>query len=361
MCVEPYRIAVRLLDGAADARVNGVPPPNLDATRSVTRPYPLLRIALGDREVAQRALKRRLTLVGRIEPCTLRIRDADLSAAHAALYWDGSALWGVDLLSRTGAWLDEQRVECMRIPAGRGLRLGEVRLTLTAPPARQHRAASGEIAAPAATANTSQRQVDALAEEKDSLQLQLLDAMRETARARDELAQAQQELRRERERRAGEDQARQTEQARHREEIARQRTDLAAAAAELRALREEVRLMRAELAVRRVEPADVDDVSASVVAESATTPAVRAAQSPAAPPALPPPLPDSSNAERPAVPTASGLDAFDCVLERLVERHRTGGWWHRLRHAVLRPFARRNASAQNGVAASRQYGPAPKE
>lgn len=49
LCVEPYRIAVRLLDGAADARVRGVPPPNLDAARSVTRPYPLLRITLDDK------------------------------------------------------------------------------------------------------------------------------------------------------------------------------------------------------------------------------------------------------------------------------------------------------------------------
>ena len=79
---------------------------------------------------------RRLTIIGRHRPSTIRLTSRHISACHCLLWWDVGRLWVVDLLSGNGTRLNGEHVEAALVNPGDTLKLGPVALTYE-PPAVQ--------------------------------------------------------------------------------------------------------------------------------------------------------------------------------------------------------------------------------
>lgn len=103
--------------------------PDLRATGSAGAGTPELLIESNDghRRAAYR-LRRRLTLIGRQNPSKLRLDHSSISDAHCVLYWDGSALWAIDLLSERGTLLNGNRIDCAQVQRGDVLEIGKYRV-----------------------------------------------------------------------------------------------------------------------------------------------------------------------------------------------------------------------------------------
>ncbi len=121
----PYLVSARL----ADEGPPGQPPePDWESRGSADLPYPMLAVKFRGREVAERRLKRRLTVVGRRRSSTLPILSRSVSAPHVVLFWHGGVLWAIDLLSRNGTLLDRRPIDAAQLPLGGSLTLGQVEL-----------------------------------------------------------------------------------------------------------------------------------------------------------------------------------------------------------------------------------------
>jgi hypothetical protein len=111
--VGPYEISAEIEDARAP-----LPATELFATFPAGASAPTLIVSYGGRQVERRELPRFLTIVGRRRPSTVRIRDPRISSCHCALYWDGEAMWAVDLLSGNGIGRSGRVVEATSVPAG---------------------------------------------------------------------------------------------------------------------------------------------------------------------------------------------------------------------------------------------------
>ena len=96
-------------------------------------------------------------VVGRSPEAHLRIGDPWISSMHALFERREDALWVVDLESRNGVFLGEERVSEARVPDGAVVRLGRTEIRYTAGHARQD-----QIPRPAATASRPQAPRDTL-------------------------------------------------------------------------------------------------------------------------------------------------------------------------------------------------------
>lgn len=122
----PYKVSAQLAGGSeavADAQ------PDLDAKGAVAPPFPRISVSIDGREVAERRLRRRLTVLGRGKSSTMRLMGNYVSAVHCVTYWDGDTLWVVDLLSANGTAFEGEAIEVVELPLGSSFVLGNVRLT----------------------------------------------------------------------------------------------------------------------------------------------------------------------------------------------------------------------------------------
>ena len=131
--VGPYRVMVQLTNGPAKAET---PLPDFEG-RDCLPPHPALKILDHGKTIAYCRLRRKLSVVGRGQHCTLRMANLQISACHCVLYREEDKLWAIDLLSTNGTFLAGQPAEAALIAPGQSLRLGSrVELIyLPAPPA----------------------------------------------------------------------------------------------------------------------------------------------------------------------------------------------------------------------------------
>lgn len=73
---------------------------------------------------------RALVLLGRTRPCWVRLPSRDVSRIHCSLVRTPSGIWVVDLLSREGVFVNEQRVRYGYLQDGDELRIGPHHLRL---------------------------------------------------------------------------------------------------------------------------------------------------------------------------------------------------------------------------------------
>ncbi|MGQ9813976.1 MAG: FHA domain-containing protein [Candidatus Roseilinea sp.] len=94
-------------------------------------PVPLARLTplLTDGAPASAHILRSAVWIGRDPNCAVRVSDEYASARHARLAWDPAtgAWWIEDNASRTGTWVNEERVLRCALGAGDIIRVGEVR------------------------------------------------------------------------------------------------------------------------------------------------------------------------------------------------------------------------------------------
>ncbi|NQT38885.1 MAG: FHA domain-containing protein, partial [Planctomycetes bacterium] len=135
------------------AHSSGAPPTtrraDFQAERSAAGPYPVVAISAGGEEIARHPLSRRLTLIGRCRPSTLRLTTHSVSTTHCIAYSDAHALWIVDLLSSNGTRFHGEAVDVVALPIGESITLGRVELTRLDPSeekgkSRQEEAANDE-------------------------------------------------------------------------------------------------------------------------------------------------------------------------------------------------------------------------
>lgn len=106
-------------------------PAALDVKGSVPSPGPVLRVIASRQSRAIVRLQRRLTIVGRASPCTLRLKSKQVSLPHCALYWHAETLWVVDLVSSNGTLRNGQPIEVTRLDIDSAVQVGDVQLVLT--------------------------------------------------------------------------------------------------------------------------------------------------------------------------------------------------------------------------------------
>ncbi len=125
LVIGPYLISARAIDDMpTDAQ--GKDPLQRG---SASPPYPIMKISARKHELGYRRLVRRLTIVGRQRPSTIRLTSRSVSAVHCVLYWDASTLWAIDLLSGNGTRLEEDSIEAATLPLGSSLKFGRVTLS----------------------------------------------------------------------------------------------------------------------------------------------------------------------------------------------------------------------------------------
>jgi pSer/pThr/pTyr-binding forkhead associated (FHA) protein len=118
--------------GATRVRVqnrSGAAPPEwnpLSTVSSADGPHTTvhLEIVAGKERPAIWDSNRVLFLIGRSQFCKVRLHDRGISRFHAAVVCTPGSAWIVDLLSRTGVFLNGQRVTAARLDPGDHLRLG---------------------------------------------------------------------------------------------------------------------------------------------------------------------------------------------------------------------------------------------
>jgi pSer/pThr/pTyr-binding forkhead associated (FHA) protein/peptidoglycan hydrolase CwlO-like protein len=95
-----------------------------------------------------------VTLIGSRPDCQLAINDAELSRLHAAVINSGEAIWVCDLRSRSGTFVNDQKINTARLRSGDRLRVGKLEIEMRFPepagPADGARGAEGaeRLAAP---------------------------------------------------------------------------------------------------------------------------------------------------------------------------------------------------------------------
>jgi hypothetical protein len=89
-------------------------------------PQPLLIFSRRGREISHYRLRRRLTVVGRRQSCTMRLKYSHVSRAHCIFYRSAKGLWVIDLLSTYGSILGGCSVEAAEWPIGSDLVLGDI-------------------------------------------------------------------------------------------------------------------------------------------------------------------------------------------------------------------------------------------
>ncbi len=82
----------------------------------------------GDKVLAEWRMNRVVALVGRSKRCRVSVVDPSVSLLHCSLVRTPLGLWVVDLLSRTGTFLNGQPVQCDRIREGDRLQVGNYEL-----------------------------------------------------------------------------------------------------------------------------------------------------------------------------------------------------------------------------------------
>ena len=172
LVVGPYRISARTIDDmptevrAKDPLQRG----------SASPPYPILKMSARGIELGYRRLVRRLTIVGRRRPSTIRLTSRSMSGVHCVLYWEEGTLWAVDLLSGNGTRLDGNSIEAATFSLGSSLKLGRatlsyVHLSEDREPPQQPRQ---ELVA---SAIEEERPVDSQEENADDLMHRVLDQL----------------------------------------------------------------------------------------------------------------------------------------------------------------------------------------
>lgn len=150
---------------------------------------PMLTAVVGGEPLGYRLLHRRLTIIGRHRPSTIRLTSHHISACHCLLWWDAGRLWVVDLLSGNGTRLNGEHVEAALVNPGDTLKLGPVALTYE-PPAVQAPAMS--VVFPAST--TDPGETTPSGTEAELARLQLEATRREMDRRQAEMESRQREL-----------------------------------------------------------------------------------------------------------------------------------------------------------------------
>ena len=90
-----------------------------------------LIIQHGDR-VTEHEIGEHPLIVGRDPQCDLFFADKKLSRRHARFEREGKDLRLVDLGSRNGSWVNDERVEIQLVTAGDSMRLGSLLISLLA-------------------------------------------------------------------------------------------------------------------------------------------------------------------------------------------------------------------------------------
>ncbi len=150
---------------------------------------PNLTAVVGGEPLGCRLLHRRLTIIGRHRPSTVRLTSRRISACHCLLWWDAGTLWVVDLLSGNGTRLNGEHVDAALVNPGDTLKLGPVALTYE-PPAVQRPAMS--VVFPAPTIGPDETPTSVTETELAALQLEA--ERREMDRRQAELETRQREL-----------------------------------------------------------------------------------------------------------------------------------------------------------------------
>lgn len=125
-----YRISAKC--SAAPALEAGSPS-GAQVRPSSALPQPLLIFSRRGRKISHYRLRHRLTVVGRRQSCTLRLRYNSVSRAHCIFYRSANGLWIVDLLSTHGTILDGCGVEAAEWPIRSDLMLGDIVITHASP------------------------------------------------------------------------------------------------------------------------------------------------------------------------------------------------------------------------------------
>jgi len=121
----PYRVWAELIPPATgQGGPRGETPADLEANGTAAEPQPVMVMSVHGKEIARRDLTRRLTVLGRRRPSTLRVTSRSVSATHCVLYWESGILWVVDLLSGNGTRLQGQRIEVAQFPPAASLKIG---------------------------------------------------------------------------------------------------------------------------------------------------------------------------------------------------------------------------------------------
>jgi pSer/pThr/pTyr-binding forkhead associated (FHA) protein len=76
-------------------------------------------------------LTRRLTVVGRRKPAAISLASPSVSLCHSVLCVDSGELWVIDLVSKNGLRMGNQKMEVVRLPVGSSLRLGVFELAFS--------------------------------------------------------------------------------------------------------------------------------------------------------------------------------------------------------------------------------------
>ena len=88
-------------------------------------PHPVLMVVDHGETVAHYPLRRRLSVVGRDQRCTLRLADSQISIFHCILYREEGKLWAIDLLSSNGTSIAGQPLQTALVAPGQSLTLGD--------------------------------------------------------------------------------------------------------------------------------------------------------------------------------------------------------------------------------------------
>lgn len=127
---QPLRIGpflVQLVDGLVASQDSLASPADPTASGSLPEqllPGLTLEISQGNIPVVRTRVNRMLTVVGTLPDCKIRLRDPSVSRMHCSLVCTRNGCWLVDLVSRTGVWINSERQTWARLKDGDELRIG---------------------------------------------------------------------------------------------------------------------------------------------------------------------------------------------------------------------------------------------
>jgi len=120
-----YRIRATYREGPSPRTDIATP---LDEKNGIALPAPVIYVLVEGTQQASVRLARRLTVVGRRRPSTLRLKSEFISATHCIFYWQDERLWIIDLLSSNGTEKRGRRFDVERLRLRRMIKLGDVQL-----------------------------------------------------------------------------------------------------------------------------------------------------------------------------------------------------------------------------------------
>jgi hypothetical protein len=125
VAVGPYRVSAVLRPPLGDSpSAESSPAANLLAPGSLADIRAVVVLSDGGDRQARIQVGRRLTLIGRSRPSTLRIKHRRISAVHAALYIERDRLWIIDLESLNGVKVNGAPVKAASLGPGETAWLG---------------------------------------------------------------------------------------------------------------------------------------------------------------------------------------------------------------------------------------------